>query len=76
MHRCYPPHAERLINGAENRATVYRFKTDSGLNAAGPKRAEGAPRRRRRRYRRAIGEGVRLKREPAADSLQWARERV
>jgi len=49
-------------------------KIDSGLNAAGPKRAEGTPRRRRRRYRRAIGEGNRLK--PVADSLQSARKRI
>jgi len=34
-------------------------KTDSSLNAAGPKRAEGAARRGRRRRRRAIGEGGR-----------------
>jgi len=43
-------------------------KTDSGSNAAGPKRAEVAPQRRRRRYRRTLG--------GTTDSRQSARERV
>jgi len=42
-------------------------KTDLGVKAAGLKRAEGAPRRRRHHCRRAIREGGQLKHEPAAD---------
>jgi len=64
------------IHAPNNRAAVITVNTNSGPNAADPKRAEAATRRRRRRHRRALEEGGRLKPTPTADSLQSACSRV